>query len=183
MRIPRCRRLAALPWVLALVSCTSATRTTTGGWVPGQSVPPAATVLVLRTADAAQPGVGQVNGSGASITAAIVQSLSRRSYQVSISTSSDLRAGLHEAQAAGIAYVLHPVITEWEQHSTEWSARPCSAALSLELYDARSEKLVSIATHRVVGSNVQMAHPSTFDFVPELADRTVTRLIYGVTTP
>jgi hypothetical protein len=179
MRRPRNRLETVLPALMALSACASATRTTTGGWVPGQSVPPVCTVLVLRAADAVPKGAGQVGGSGASVTAAIVQSLSRRSYQVSISASSGLRAGLREAQLAGIAYVLRPVITEWEPRGTEAPARRSSATLSLELYDSRSGQLVSIATHRVVGSNVRTAHPRTFDFAPELADRAVTRLMYG----
>lgn len=99
-----------------------------------------------------------------------------------MSEQTDLDAAIKQAQTLRYDYVLKAIITEWEDNATEWSGRPDSAAVSAELYDAQSMKLVATATQREQASAIAMVPQSPERFIPILSRRIVEKLP-GVTLP
>lgn len=162
--------------VILFAGCTSFQRSTKGQWIPGERFDSSGVIGVMPPSDAEQPKLGRIAGSGAALGAAIRDSLLRRGLKIRILESSVLSEAGPEAGQSGCTYLLKSFYTEWEQHSTEWSAIPTSATGSAELYDVKSRTLLATATHRDAGSNVSFVHRNVSRYVPEIADAIVATL-------
>jgi hypothetical protein len=120
---------------------------------------------------------GQARGSGAALTGAFRDTLMSHGYVPTVGTGSSLEASLDEAQKMGFRYVLRGTITEWEDNVTEWSGNPDTAKVSVDLYDVATKEIVGGSTHRMVGSPVDLFHRSVDRFAPELADKSLGRIL------
>jgi len=171
--------IAMIASTLLLFGCM-ATRTTTGGFMPGvERVAPGEKILVMKVEDSPEIRKGQAAGSGKAITAALRDSLIQHGYPAVMSEQSSLKVALIDAGGQQCAYVLRGELTEWVDRATEWSGRPDLTSLSVELYSAKNGSLVGSVTHSVAGGDSARAPQR---FVPELADHSLGKLFGWVPT-
>jgi hypothetical protein len=162
-----------LPLLIASVSCASSQ--TTGGVVAGHAPVQRGKVVVLQVADGRERGGDPAAGSGSAVTSALRDALLARGIAPFTSDRSSLAEGISEAKQLGYDYVLKASITEWEDNATEWSGKPDSAALSVELYDL-TPTLLSAATHRKKASSFTMSSGTPDRLLPELVALTLSRV-------
>jgi hypothetical protein len=112
------------------------------------------------------------------LVAALGKVMGAHSIQISNTTSSDLSAGLGEAQKAGFDYVLKSTITLWEDNATAWSGNGDKLSIYVELYDSHSRELVAAATHRRVATGQTLMPGSPDRFIDTVATGALGK-IYG----
>lgn len=168
------RALAVLAVVVSLhLACASSQ--TTGGIVAGQPQPRKGKVVILPVEDGKERDGNVVGGSGRAVTAALRDSLIARRIAPLVTEQTTLVEAVKEAKALSYDYVLKAVITEWEDNATEWSGRPDTAGLSVELYDL-TPVLVSTVTHRKKGPSALRVRGTPDRFLPELVQSTLDRI-------
>jgi hypothetical protein len=173
--MPRPAWLSLFAVVLLSVTLAAAIQTT-GGLVDGHPPVTKGKILILSVPDGKERGGGKVvGGSGAKIASAIRDDLVARHFVPFTSDHESLADGVKEARDLAYEFVLKARITEWEDNATEWSGKPDSAALSLELYDL-TPALVSTASHRKKGSVMAMTSNSPDRFVQEIVKLSLDRL-------
>jgi hypothetical protein len=162
---------------IALFGCAG---NQTGGGVVSPQLKPtslsAARILLLPIADGVERKDGPAAGSGAAMTANLRDTLIQRGASPLVTEATGLSAAFEEARKLGYQYVLKGVFTEWEDNATEWSSRPDTAALSVELYDAATAGLIGTATHRERGSAVTLVSQSPERFIPLLSRAIIGKL-------
>ena len=168
--------IALLPMAF---SCAS-TRTT-GGIVAGQTEVRKGKVVILAVADGKERSGDVAGGSGLAVAAALRDGLVVRGIAPFVTEQTSVAEAVKEAHSLGYDYVLRATITEWEDNATEWSGKPDSAALSVELFDL-TPVLVSTATHRKKASSMALSSGTPDRFVPELVQFTILR-IFGEKQP
>lgn len=178
MNLKRSYRLVANAGLLAMVGAGCASSQTTGGPVGGQGPLRKGKVLVLAAADGKERGGDVAAGSGRAVSAALRDGLIARGYAPLLTEQTSFAAAVSEARALGYDYVLKVTILEWEDNATEWSGRPDSAALSLELFDL-SPVLVATATHRKKAASMALLSGTPDRFLPELIQFTLSRIFVG----
>jgi hypothetical protein len=109
---------------------------------------------------------------------ALANDLVAHRVTVSFFPSLDLTSAFAAAQQQGFAYVLSPSISLWEDNATIWSGNGDKLTLSLEMYDASTQKLVAIATHRRVATGATMLNQSPDRFIDEACAGSLSK-IYG----
>jgi hypothetical protein len=174
------RNITGIVVLITLAAC--ATSQTGGGVVPGQTVRPASRIMVLPIPDGVERKDGAAAGTGGAMTAGIRDALIQAGVSPLVTEQTGLEGAIKQARSLGYDYVLKATITEWEDNATEWSGRPDSAAVSAELYDARSMQLVSTATQREEASVMAVVPQNPERFIPTLSRRIVEKLL-GVTLP
>jgi hypothetical protein len=176
------KQLVALGAMTLLLTACSANRTIEGAWLPGTELIPGASVLILPVGDGIERSDGPASGSGAAVTSSIRNQLIEHGFSPRVAESTRLSSALSEAEKLDFTYVLKGVLTEWEDNATEWSGKPDRAALSLELYEVQSERMVASSQYRIKGSVVsQFSQPDRF--VPELVDNALGRIFNWTPTP
>ena len=116
------------------------------------------------------------------MTSSIRNQLIEHGFSPRVAEATRLSSALSEAEKLDFTYVLKGVLTEWEDNATEWSGKPDRAALSLELYEVQSERMVASSQYRIKGSVVsQFSQPDRF--VPELVDNALGRIFNWTPTP
>jgi hypothetical protein len=175
-----CWRTAGIFVLGVLVAC--ATSQTGGGMIPGQTIKQFSKIIVMPIPDGVERKDGPAGGSGAAMTAAVRDALIQAGLSPMVTEAAGLEAAIKHAKGLGYDYVLKATITEWEDNATEWSGRPDTAAISAELYDASSTRLVSTATQREQASAMTLLSESPERFIPTLSRRAVAKLL-GVMLP
>jgi len=162
-----------------LVSCgCTATRSTTGGYLPNsEPVPPGSKVLVMNVPDGVEAKDGPAQGSGRSMTNALKDALIAHGFPPFVSETTDLPSAFDEAAELGYPYVLRGSLTKWEDNATEWSGRPDLAELSVDLFSTDARTMLAGVTHSIEGGD---SGKQPHRFVPELADQTLAE-IFGWT--
>lgn len=159
--------VGALLWAIA---CTSAWRTTEGGWVLGKALSANPKILLL-------PVAGRDSEACEAMTAALLAALSKKDYRVTVSSGRAKQSGaaaIEQGIGQGYDYVLEGVLSKWEDKPSGDEAE-----LTLKLYEVKSGEVVAAATHFDRGrANHWPSDPA--DFIPELADCTLSR-IFGWT--
>jgi hypothetical protein len=167
-------RKAALLALLVLVAGCASVHQTTGGMAPGQQPALHGKVVIVPLADGRERGGEVAAGSGSAVTAALRDSLLIRGMSPFVSDHRSFEEGLAQAKALGYQYVLKGEIIEWEDNATEWSGKPDSAGLSIEVYDL-TPTLVASGTHRVRSSSMAMTSKTPDRFIPELTKAVLDR--------
>jgi hypothetical protein len=163
--------------VLVFCGCT-ATRSTTGGYLPNlEPVAAGSKVLIMTVPDGVEAEDGPAQGSGRSMANALKDALLTHGFPPFVSESTSLPLAFQEAADLGFPYVLRGSLTKWEDNATEWSGRPDLAELSVELYATDSKTMVASVTHSIEGGD---SGKQPHRFVPELADQTLSK-IFGWT--
>jgi uncharacterized protein DUF4823 len=160
---------------LLLVTVACASTQTTGGIVAGQAPVRKGKVLIIPVTDGKERSGEVAAGSGIRLASAISRRPCSAWHCASVSDSASIAEAVREARELGYDYILKAAITEWEDNATEWSGRPDSAALSVELYDL-TPTLVSSGSHRKKASALAIASSSPDRFVPELIQFTLARV-------
>jgi hypothetical protein len=158
--------LAALTLLQGCVG--SVTRSSSFNVAPGKVVAPRSKVFILAVRDGGDPKDGA--GSGAAVATAIRDKLLAKGLTPLLSDESTLKAGLAAAKEQGYAYVLRPLVTQFEDNNTPWSHKPDRGSLSVELYDTASGELAAAGTHNVVGPTQDPVDLKPVRFIPELVD-------------
>ena len=169
----------ALILFVSLVFCgCTATRSTTGGYLPNsEPVPAGSKVLVMHVPDGVEAQDGPAQGTGRSMTNALKDALIAHGFPPYVSETTDLSSAFEEAAELGYPYVLRGSLTRWEDNATEWSGRPDLAELSVELYSSGTKTMFASVTHSIEGGD---SGKQPHRFVPELADQTLAK-IFGWT--
>lgn len=149
-----------------------------GGPLSGQKINPAGMVLVLNVKDGQEQGQPVATGSGQGMVAALRKALSAHGVPLSISQHADLSSGFSEAQQAQFAYVMQCVITLWQDNATAWSGNGDKLNISVEVYDAKTRRLVAAATHKRTATGATFVSGSPDRFMDEVAKGALGR-IYG----
>lgn len=160
----------------ALVLSCGTTIQSSGGLAPGKSVDANAKVLVLPLPDAIDKGGTTIGGSGGGTTAAIRDALVAHGYSPIVGDSKSLADAFVEAEKLTQRYVLKGSLINWEDNATEWSGRPDTAGISLELYDASSKSLVASSTQNIRASPSSFTPGSPDRFASALADLSLSRI-------
>lgn len=148
--------------LLLTVGC-SATRRTEGQWTAGKSLAPNPKILLLQTTGGEPEGAQKV-------TSALLSKLSEKNVRAVLSNAQESSAAAMEHAAAdGFDYVLAASITAWGDE----------VGLTVNLLEVTTRATVATATHH---AHKRPGHwPSDpEDFVPELADSSLSR-IFGWT--
>lgn len=168
-------RVSILFFGTLLLSCGT-TIQSSGGLSPGKSVDAKAKVLVLPLADANDKGGSTIGGSGGGTTAVIRDALIAHGYSPIVGDSKSLADAFGEAEKLAQTYVLKGSLINWEDNATEWSGRPDTAGISLELYDASSKSLVASGTQNIRASPSSFTPGSPDRFESALADLSLSRI-------
>lgn len=171
----------AIPVVL-LLGCGTAVQSS-GGLVPRTTIEPRAKVLVLPFADAIDKGGSTIGGSGGAVTAAIRDALVAHSFAPVVGDSKTLADGFGEAEKLHLGYVLKGTLVNWEDNATEWSGRPDTAGLSVEIYTVSSRSLAGSATENIRASALSFTPGTPDRFVPQLVDTALGRIFKWPSAP
>jgi hypothetical protein len=98
------------------------------------------------------------------------------SYAPIVGDSKTLADAFGEAEKLGCGYVLKAALINWEDNATEWSARPDTAGLSVELYDLALKSLVGSSTENIRASMISYTTGSPDRFAPALADLALAKI-------
>jgi hypothetical protein len=165
---------------VAIAGCSIPRSAMERGPVPGQIVRPTESVLILGIRDGQEQGQTPAVGSGQGMTAALRKVLVAHAIPLSMSQSTDLATGFNEAQQGGMAYVMQCVITLWQDNATAWSGSGDKLNISIEVYDAKTRRLVAAATHKRVATGFTFVSGSPDRFMDESAEGALSR-VYGWT--
>jgi hypothetical protein len=124
-------------------------------------------VLLLPIPDGGNSEDGMAPGSGAAMTADLRDKLLQRGMSPLVS----------EARTLGYEFLIKAVFTDWQDNATEWSGRPDRAAVSAELYDAKSATLLATATDREKGSAISLVSQDPSRFYPVISNSILTKFI------
>jgi hypothetical protein len=160
---------------ILLIGCGTALQSS-GGVVPGKAVQPHSKIVLIAFPDAIDKGGSTIGGSGGATTAAVRDALVAHAYSPIVGDSKTLSDAFAEAEKLGYSYVLKGSLINWEDNATEWSMRPDTAGLSLELYDVGSKSLVASSTENVRASYISYTAGSPDRFAPALADLALGRI-------
>jgi len=164
---------SAMIFALVFCACT-ATRSTTGGYLPNsEPVPAGSKVLIMPVPDGVEAQDGPAQGSGRSMTNGLKDALVAHGFPPYVSETTNLPSALEEAAKMEYPYVLRGSLTKWEDNATEWSGRPDLAELSVELYATDTQTMVASVTHSIEGGD---SGRQPHRFVPELADQTLAKI-------
>jgi hypothetical protein len=147
-----------------------------GGVVSGISIEPQAKVLIVPLADAVDKGGSTIGGSGGAMTAAVRDALVAHAFAPVVGDSKTLADAFVEAEKLQMTYVLKGTLINWEDNATEWSARPDTAGVSIELYKVSSKSLAGSTTENVRASALSFTPGTPDRFVPELVDKSLSRI-------
>jgi hypothetical protein len=153
-----------------LGGCTTAKHVSKGGWLPGFPMWEQKSVLLMRVADAAEPGEGPATGSGEALTMGFLEALQKEQVKVSLTQETTVAAAAAQARGLGFRYVMRAAFTVWENNATAWSGNPDRAGAAAELYDAETAALVAMASHNEVASNMTLLGNSPDRFYPAIID-------------
>lgn len=168
--------IALVALLLVLTASCSATRTSSGGLVGGDGPAPGARLLLLPVADAIAINGPVAAQSGIAAQAALRVALVSHGYIPSDSAASTVQAAMQEAKERSQPYVLQGQFTHWEDRATWTSNISDKAAMSVQLFDARSGQLLGAATHEVTGASEEYISRVPQRFIPKLADGALGRL-------
>jgi hypothetical protein len=160
---------------ILLIGCGTAVQSS-GGVVPGQTVQQKSKLLILPLADAVDKGGSTLGGSGGGTTAAVRDALVAHGYAPVVGDSRSLADAFLEAEKLGSTYVLKGSLVNWEDNATEWSARPDTAGISLELYDTSTKALVASSTENIRASTVSFTSGTPDRFIPQLTDLALSKI-------
>lgn len=163
---------------LVATACSIPHSVREGGLVAGQQINPKTTVLVLNVKDGQEQGQSPAAGSGQGMVAALRRALSTHGIPLSVTQSSDLSTGFDQARQHGFHYVMHCVITLWQDNATAWSGNGDKLNISVEVYDANTHQLVAAATHKRTATGATFVSGSPDRFMDEVAVGALSR-IYG----
>lgn len=149
-----------------------------GGPIAGYQVSPKATVLILNVKDGQEQGQAPAVGSGQGMVAALRKALSAHGVPLSISQSSELSTGFDEAQRSGFNYVMQCVISLWQDNATAWSGNGDKLNISVELYDAKTHRLIAAGSDKRTATGATFVSASPDRFMDEVATGALGR-IYG----
>ena len=170
--------------VVALGGCASSQ--TTGGVIPttqSSSSAPARSsvagirVLLLPIPDGGNSEDGMAPGSGAAMTADLRDKLLQRGMSPLVTEATTLQAAIEQARTLGNEFLIKAVFTDWQDNATEWSGRPDRAAVSAELYDAKSATLLATATDREKGSAISLVSQDPSRFYPVISNSILTKFL------
>jgi Domain of unknown function (DUF4823) len=161
--------LSLLLFGTLLTACGTSVQSS-GGVVTGKTLLPSAKVLIIPFADAIDKGGKTIGGSGGAVTGAMRDNLLAHGASPATADSKTLADGLIEAQKLGYNYVLKGSLINWEDNATEWSGRPDTAGITIEVYDTNFRELLGSATENVRASMVSYTAGSPDRFAPALAD-------------
>jgi hypothetical protein len=147
-----------------------------GGLAPGKAVQPKSKVLVVPLTDAVDKGGHTIGGSGGATTAAIRDALVAHGFAPVVGDSRTLADAFAEAEKLGSTYVLKGSLINWEDNATEWSGRPDTAGLSLEVYDVASKALIGSSTENIRASVISYTAGSPDRFAPQLTDLALAKI-------
>ncbi|MDB5904654.1 MAG: hypothetical protein JWM26_3532 [Betaproteobacteria bacterium] len=82
-------------------------------------------------------GSRQSAGSGQAVAQAVASAFSRTAARVHVAERATTKEqAVEAAKKLNAAYVVSPVIAQWEHRATEWSGRPSRVALRISIIDA-----------------------------------------------
>ncbi|NWF99577.1 MAG: DUF4823 domain-containing protein [Thermoanaerobaculaceae bacterium] len=148
------RRICVVLLTGVLGGCTTAKHVSQGGWLPGFPMWQEKSVLLMRVADAIEPGEGPAGGSGQALTLGFLEALQKRQVKVSLTEETTVVGAAAQARTLGFRYVMRVAFTTWEDNATAWSGNPDRAGAAAELYDAETAVLVATASHAETASNM-----------------------------
>lgn len=158
-------------------NCAAPEHITKGQIMPGFEIQKEGKFVILNITDGQESGQSPAYGSGQEMVSAIKEELMKNGYVFSTVPTENLLDGFNEADRLGYLYVLKGIITHWEDNATEWSGKPDRASFSLDIYVSKDRKLIGSASHQVQGSGMALFPESTTRFIPELANKTLSRLL------
>ena len=164
--------------VMLMAGCSVPRNVREGGAVSGQQVDAHKTVLVLSVKDGQEQGQAPAVGSGRGMAAALRKALSEHGIPLSISQSTDLSEGLNEAKQGDFGYVLQCVITLWEDNATAWSGKGDKLNISVEMYDAKTHRLVAASSDKRTATGATFVSGSPDRLMDQVATGALGRL-YG----
>ncbi|SRR6266540_1070016 len=152
-------RRAGVGFLVLAVACT-ATRQTSGQWIPGKSLTPNPKILLLHV-------TGKDPEGNQKMTGALLGILGQKGFRVVLSTAGQESpaAALDHAAGDGFDYVLGSNLPLWGD----------TVELTVTLFEVSSRASVASATHH---ASKRPGHwPSDpEDFAPELADCSLARI-------
>lgn len=148
----------------------------TGGVANESGVPAAAKIVIIPLPDAVDKGGTTIGGSGGATTGALRDALVAHGYSPVVGDSKTLADAFGEAEKLGCTYVLKGTLINWEDNATEWSARPDTAGISLELYAVASRSLAGSSTENIRASAISYTSGTPDRFVPALTDLGLARI-------
>lgn len=81
-------------------------------------------------------GTNTYSGSGQIVAQSVAAAFSRYASRIQIAEKSmDAATAQQAARESGAAYLVIPVISQWEQRATEWSGRPSKMSIRLAIVD------------------------------------------------
>jgi hypothetical protein len=175
MRINRVTIAMTVATILCFVHCGTAVQST-GGVVSGISIEPQAKVLIVPFGDAVDKGGSTVGGSGGAMTAAVRDALVTHGFSPVVGDSKTLADSFVEADKLQMTYVLKGTLINWEDNATEWSGRPDTAGVSIELYRVSAKSLAGSTTENVRASALSFTPGTPDRFVPELVEKSLSRI-------
>ncbi|HJW33286.1 MAG TPA: DUF4823 domain-containing protein [Holophagaceae bacterium] len=175
MRLMSSISIAAI--MFGFVGCAMPISITTGQVMPGYQIPTNSKFVVLNIPDGHERGQDPTFGSGQAMVSSLKEQLMIHGCTVTSVDSKDLSDGFKEAERLGYTHVFKGTFTHWEDNATEWSSNPDRATFSLELFDLQDKRLVASSTHQKQSSGAAMFSASPTRFVPELAERTLARIL------
>ena len=116
-------------------------------------------------------------GSGAAMTADLRDKLLQRGMSPLVTEATTLQAAIEQAKALGYDFVIKAVFTDWQDNATEWSGRPDRAAVSAELYDAKSATLLATATDREKGWALSLVSQDPSRFYPVISSTILAKFV------
>ena len=164
--------------LMLMAGCSVPRNVREGGPVPGQQVDPQQTVLVLSVKDGQEQGQTPAAGSGQGMAAALRRALSAHGIPLSISQSTDLSQGFKDAEQDRAGYVLQCVITLWQDNATAWSGNGDKLNISVEMYDAKTHRLIAASSDRRTATGATFVSGSPDRFMDQVATGALGRL-YG----
>jgi Domain of unknown function (DUF4823) len=159
---------------LLALACSSEQMQVNASWRPGRGFDASGGTLIAVSADAVQPGVGVATGSGMALDSVLISAFAQYGVHAQMGTAD--KDPLAEARSQGLKYALRATFTEWEQHSTEWSAIPVSVGATAELFDVSTGYQIATATGRFQSTNATFVHFTVREYLPRVADAIVRRL-------
>ena len=147
-----------------------------GGMVTGKTLLPSAKVLLIPLGDAIDKGGKTIGGSGGAVTGALRDNLLAHGASPATADSKTLADALIEAQKLSYNYVLKGSLINWEDNATEWSGRPDTAGVTIEVYDTNTREMLGSATENVRASIVSYTAGSPDRFAPALADLALSKV-------
>jgi Domain of unknown function (DUF4823) len=160
---------------LLVGGCSSEQIQINASWRPSVGFNASGGILVAVTADAEQARVGVAAGSGVALDSALISAFAEYGVHAQMGTAG--KDPLAEGRSQGLKYALRANFTEWEQHSTEWSAIPVSVGATAELFDVSTGYQIATATGRFQSTNATFVHFTVREYLPRVADAIVRRLV------